>query len=473
MRAIFYDLETSDKEPLGQILNYSFLVTDAKYEVVSELSGDIRISRLQLPSPEAILANRVDVLKQQMLAKDNEVEALKKIWQFLVNCSSNRAKPLALVGYNSARFDLPYLRTSMIRNGLNPYAWKNGIVDRDLILLVRKLACSCPDFPRLANSRVEIGEKPKLSLRLETLAQHFGLLHGKQSHNSKDDVLLTIRLAALLKQKYEADVLTYNPYEAVSLEAQQRQAVVTWAVEPNYDLELDQAYIASPFTLLCSNQNYALWVNLDAYKRGQGRQSIYCIKKYGGAFYLSPNQESNSEVLALAENAQQEFRAVNLSNYFENTICDIEQFIYRLDFSSRQALEKAIWEDDATALVSSKDTAAKILYLRFKLANYAWQKSGDSQMDQEMQEHLAQYALRRYGGKVVLSKTVKEGEPCLMHPSFSELVTKIITQLNSSSNTAVDKELLLSLKNFYFQSDIFKVAGKRLLSCQEVAQISN
>lgn len=50
VKAIFYDLETTDREFVGQILNYSFILVDEQLNVVRELNGDIRISRLQLPS---------------------------------------------------------------------------------------------------------------------------------------------------------------------------------------------------------------------------------------------------------------------------------------------------------------------------------------------------------------------------------------------------------------------------------------
>ena len=62
MSYIFYDLETTDLNYCGQILNYAFVEVDEDWKEVSEFCGKVKISRTQLPNPYAILANRVNVL---------------------------------------------------------------------------------------------------------------------------------------------------------------------------------------------------------------------------------------------------------------------------------------------------------------------------------------------------------------------------------------------------------------------------
>ena len=148
MKSIFFDLETSDKNPIRQILNYSFILVDDDFSIVSELSGLIQLSRLQLPAPEAILANRIDVTQHQKLAIDTEREAMAKIQSFIEHCIELHAgnEKLPIIGYNSARFDIPYLRTSLIRNGINPY-FSGKIIIRDLLFASRKLAASDVRFP--------------------------------------------------------------------------------------------------------------------------------------------------------------------------------------------------------------------------------------------------------------------------------------------------------------------------------------
>ena len=97
MLTIFYDLETSDRNPVGQIINYSFILVDERYEVLDELSGLIRISRLQIPDPGAILANRTDVIEHQKLANDSEPVALGKIRDFIHAAIQRAQGAVALV----------------------------------------------------------------------------------------------------------------------------------------------------------------------------------------------------------------------------------------------------------------------------------------------------------------------------------------------------------------------------------------
>jgi exonuclease I len=137
MFAVYYDLETSDKHAVGQILNYCFILVDDQLSLLDELSGLVRISRLQLPDPGAILANRTDVLAHQKRAHECEAEALGRIRCFIERCAQRASGNVALVGYNSSRFDLGYLRTSFIRNGQDPF-FGGKTLARDLLHGVHK-----------------------------------------------------------------------------------------------------------------------------------------------------------------------------------------------------------------------------------------------------------------------------------------------------------------------------------------------
>ena len=122
MISIFFDLETSTTEPIGQILNYSFIATDDKFEIIDECSDSVKISPLELPVADAILANRIDVIEHQKHNYLNETLSMKKIFDFFTKMiEKNKGEKIVLIGYNSLKFDVPYLRTSMIRNGLSPY----------------------------------------------------------------------------------------------------------------------------------------------------------------------------------------------------------------------------------------------------------------------------------------------------------------------------------------------------------------
>ena len=190
MYAIFYDLETTDRNCIGQILNYSFILVDDELKPIDEISGLVRISRLQLPEPGAILANRTDVLEHQRVAQDNERLAMQKISDFIWSCIRRAKGAVAFAGYNSSRFDLQYLRTSLIRNGFNPY-FDNKLSARDLLHVVQKAYLTSEEL-RSKVREVRKGEK-KLSLSLETVTRALELLDGVQAHESRADVLLTIR----------------------------------------------------------------------------------------------------------------------------------------------------------------------------------------------------------------------------------------------------------------------------------------
>ena len=82
MISIFFDLETSTTEPIGQILNYSFIATDDKFEIIDECSDSVKISPLELPVADAILANRIDVIEHQKHNYLNETLSMKKIFDF-------------------------------------------------------------------------------------------------------------------------------------------------------------------------------------------------------------------------------------------------------------------------------------------------------------------------------------------------------------------------------------------------------
>lgn len=459
MHAIFYDLETSDKEPIGQILNYSFVHVDSDLRPVSELSGTVRISRLQLPRASAILANRIDVLDHQKTAKDDELTAMKRIFDFIVETTRASRDRMALIGFNSSRFDLPFLRTSMIRNGINPYAWNSSVVDRDLLHVARKLSSSHPKFPR---QRAEDSAEARLSLRLETLTQALGLLEGKQSHASRDDVLLTIELARSFRNKFGLDPLTYSAYEASRLDREQRKPLVFAAQEPNYDLESSEISIVKPVTLLCADSKYALWLDLKKYKEGQGRRSISYVKKFGGDFFITDTHSLEPSWTQVAEKAQAEFSAITLGNFFAPAICDIEQFIYRLDFDARAALTEAIWDVGAGESKPLNDIDAKILLKRHELRTYEWGGAKDRQVEKDLRS----YALRRYGGKVILAKfesDTPEAQPDqYFHPTWQRLLAEI-TELSTSADPS-DRKLLQSLQQFYLTSDIFRVAGRELES---------
>jgi len=512
--AIFYDLETSDKSPIGQILNYSFIAVDKNLSPVAECSGDIRFTRLQLPSPEAILKNRVHVTKHQASVSITEREAMASIAQFIAAqiksfqsdssvAPQGTKQKLVFIGYNSSKFDLPFLRTSWIRNGMNPYFGGN-LLYKDLLLGVRKLSISHPEFPRFAAEgpprRRPDGEveTPRLSLSLETITHALRLLEGAQSHHSRDDVLLTIKLAKTLQEKFGLDILTYEPFEAGPWLKAPTPGRIFWMFSPNYSLAQDEVEKKgtserTPLALLEANYRYALFINLERFARGEGRRSIQWFNQAGGALYFGGAAEERESIVsaegdhmalgALAAKAREELKGITLGNFFSTSTCDIEQDIYRLDMARIGALEKALWGGDTKPLSELKDREAKIVYLRALLAQYRWEtgalpnppESATSQQDARMAGMLRDYALHRYGGKLQLTKSL---EGVAVDDAFHASLAQLYARLNAceaeakTRGAATDLELLQAVREFYEQSEIVQLAGDKLLATPSVTAAS-
>lgn len=465
--AVFYDLETSDRNKIGQIINYCFILTDSDFNIIEKLSGLVKIGRLQLPDPYAILANKTDVLEHQKIANDSEAVAMKKIEQFLSSCKLKSGGQIKLIGFNSSKFDLPYLRTSFIRNGLSPYL-AGGLKYADMYQLAQKLAITQKDFPRNPkevkelviepkesnesnNVESESNKKPsKFSLSLETLAKGFNLLQGSQLHESEADVILTIELAKVFKKKYGQSILDFEAYQIDHKKLSKRGLVINKET-PSTKLNSETLFSSKPYALLDFDARSALWVDLTDYEKGKGRDSIeWCNTSYG-QFFSDAQILTDPKLIELSNKALKEFAKLNLKNFFTKSDCDIEMDIYRIDFDQLAKLNQAIWENKDIDF-EMKDT--KTVFVRYKLNKYEW--GGDH--DQKVKKMIKDYALNRYGGKMKLNK----GEKDELHQTFNKMLINL--EEESKKVPSSDKLLLDSLKTFYFQSDIYQCAGSELES---------
>lgn len=458
MYAVFYDLETTTKNTVGQILNYSFIMVDDEMKPVAELSGLVRINRLQLPEAGAILANRTDVIEHQKIALDTEPAAMRKIENFLASCIQTAKGAVAFIGYNSSRFDLNYLRTSFIRNGINPY-FKGQLSPRDLLHVVQKAYLANKEFRELVRKKCS-GEK-RLSLSLQTVSHALSLLEGVQAHESREDVLLTIRLAQWLKEHCSLDVRTYEAYEGTPLHSTARSGSVYEVEEPEYDLHESSPVRRVPMCLLDENKRAALWINLERYSEAPSPRCIAWRQPMKHSFFTTGRAVVGPEVQQLARKALAQFKSVTLSNFFERGDGDIEQDIYRLDFDAQDVYYRALREGRKEVLAETKNPDAKKLWVRYQLANGALDLS-----DTRSAELLRQYALYRYGGKLQLVRNIRDPkDPDNFHPKLSEMMAEL-NHLRDSAGVqekADDVKLLDSLEKFYRSSEIFRVAGADLV----------
>jgi exonuclease I len=211
MRTIFFDFETSSRDPLGQILSYSFICVDNGYNVIEELNGLIRPNRTQFPDIDAILTNKLN-LDYLIQHGETDYNAAKRIYDFLETYCSY-GPPITLVGYNSNSFDLTFLRNLLISYGYNPY-FKGKLQNKDVLHYVQFLAFQNPNsFPWV---RTERNASHYYSFKLEDLAMSFRLLSAQQSHNAREDVILTINLVRTLEMHFKYPFKDFNPTAMLS-----------------------------------------------------------------------------------------------------------------------------------------------------------------------------------------------------------------------------------------------------------------
>jgi len=464
--SIFYDLETTDRYNIGQILNYSFIAVDQNFKPLSDLSGLVSVSRLQLPSPGAILTNRVNLSRHQQEAKDSELEAMLRISGFLeglLRKYGSREK-LVLIGFNSQRFDLGFLRTSLIRNGIEAY-FKGGFLYRDILLAAKKLFATNSEFRNIIQSKNE-----KLSLSLESLAHKFELIKGEQTHNSREDVLLTIELAKLFSKRFSFNPCIDTVYDVPGVSPQSLRQLSLPVLSINYQ-DPQHSVTTTAWALLDQDNRYDLWIDLDQFDQTPDRRALRWINRNGAAVIVDSKLELehySKQHAARREAAQKALEKINLRNYFKTSNCDIEQDIYRLDFEAQRIMNLAVHQGQKSEMNKTKNKDLKEIYMRYRLRSF---KPGVGDEARAMQE-LKRYGLYRYSGKLKLNKfdaneesEFEAGSDAEFAPHLKQIVEEL--SLAKRSGTEDDKELLEALESFYQRSDLYKLISPELLNLDD------
>lgn len=450
MTTIFFDLETTDLNSVGQIINYAFVEVDDNWSIKSCLRDKIKISRLQLPSPYAIVASKTDILAHCQEARDSEHIAMAKIQKYLQDIVEwNETR---LVGYNSNNFDVPFLRTSMIRNGLNPY-FGGSIKYGDVLHVVKRLACDRPDF----YEKLEKKESGKPSFKLESVAKSLGIMdkNATQDHESLSDVLLTIKLAEHLHKNYGIDIRSYSSYE-ISKNNFDVVKVFPFVDQNNQKISDEYCYM----TLLEQNKTQALWINLKKFEEGLGKKAVSWYNKNTSPFFVEKVLRGD-DFKKRADKARAELSDVNIENFWPDKNCDIEQFVYMMPIGHITSLYDAIWRKDLFLIKETKSKFASQLYLRFLMNN--------ADVDQ-VETQIKEYAKYRYGGKL---KTDKENfdakyQEGVFSESFHTTYNELLSQIEELSKKPENAHLMNQLKKFYDTSIITSLAGSELSSINRV-----
>lgn len=183
---LFYDIETTGlNKAYDQILEFAAIRTDSDLNEIGRFNYTIRLRPDVVPSPAAILVNRI--ASERFSSGCCEYEAMREVHSHL-----NFPGTIS-IGYNSIGFDDEFLRFSFHRNLLPPYThqYANGCRRMDLLpitiiyWLYRRAVLCWP----------ELEGKP--SLKLEDIGAANRLFTG-QTHNAMSDVEAALRLARKL-----------------------------------------------------------------------------------------------------------------------------------------------------------------------------------------------------------------------------------------------------------------------------------
>ena len=183
---LFYDIETTGlSRAFDQILEFAAIRTDLDLNEIERLQVAIQLRADVIPSPSAILVNRIRTAR--FSSGRCEYEAIRDIHQEV-----NRPGTIS-IGYNSIGFDDEFLRFSFHRNLLPPYThqFANRCRRMDLLPVTIMYWIHRPEV--LAWPEIN----GKASLKLEDIGAANGLFTG-QSHDALSDAEACLRLGRRL-----------------------------------------------------------------------------------------------------------------------------------------------------------------------------------------------------------------------------------------------------------------------------------
>jgi exodeoxyribonuclease-1 len=186
----WYDLETSGINPKwDRIVQFAGLRTDAELNVIGdEYCTYVRLPDDVLPNPEASLVTGISpqLTHSEGISETKALIEINRLFSVPGSC---------VAGYNSLRFDDEFMRYSLYRNLMDPYAreFQQGNSRWDLIDLVRATGGL-----RREGTNWPEDENGLPVYKLEALTRANGIEHGS-AHDAMSDVRATVGLAKLIK----------------------------------------------------------------------------------------------------------------------------------------------------------------------------------------------------------------------------------------------------------------------------------
>lgn len=479
MNYIFFDLETTDSHSTGQILEYAFVHTDGDMNPISTLEGTITLGRTQIPSPMAILVTGIDIkdhlsneesfeekyepwvigsssVDQNILKNFNEKDSMNIISDWIRNICEKH--PTIILGHNTNKFDVPFLRTSMIRNGISPYFPVNDYADTRNML--RFLCCQEPSVLEKLKSG---GDR---TFSLENACRVFGIIDDNtvQSHRAMDDVIIMIQLCIKLKRLYGIDPHTVNNLKHLFKTPSLNNKIIPAKVL-NYDDNGEVSIVSTDLMVYgIYNKKYYLFMEKDktfklseqieddSISFDESKKLLKWCKSDGDFFFLeydlARKPDSESDRLLKYKRKIQDLHNISIDNFFPDKICDIEKHIYLMNFKGLNELEKAIKNNTSKNITNNY---AKSLYTRYK---YNIQDIDTS--NEHFIKNFKQYLDYRYGistGKtsMILNSWKSDKNDLLpedYHQSIYEYKNSLIELIESEKSKNHKTEHLNSLLSY-------------------------
>jgi exodeoxyribonuclease-1 len=215
---VFLDIETSGLDrDFDQVAQLALVRTDADFRIVDP-DRDVRQWRCRrlpwvVPAPSALIATRTELstldaeplLPQEMMA---EVAETLDEWG-----------PAVVVGFNSIRFDIEFVRRAFFSALLNPYMMPAvGSLHVDAMVIAQAIhalqpgAITVPPLPEdpgaPRDARAAGTAADRRTFRLQALVEGNGLqVDASQAHDALADTMTTVALLRLMRER-APDVVT-------------------------------------------------------------------------------------------------------------------------------------------------------------------------------------------------------------------------------------------------------------------------
>ncbi len=190
----WYDFETTGTDSiLDRAIQFAGVRTDFDLNIIgSPMTLYCQPGEDVVPSPEAVSVTGIMMSELGRQGLSEAAFCARILEQFSI-------PETCVAGYNSIRFDDEFTRQMLYRNFFEPYAreWRSGNSRWDVIDLFRMAYALRPEGMEWPHNEMGVP-----SFRLEILTHANGIGH-EDAHDAVSDVLATIELTRLLKEKQE------------------------------------------------------------------------------------------------------------------------------------------------------------------------------------------------------------------------------------------------------------------------------